>query len=83
MTPKRPLPNTRFWPRWNGHRPFIGVSHRRGVQCGGVRVPEWRLDNHPLQNGGPEMPTTTYGLDVAKRVFQMYWVDGVSGDTTN
>jgi hypothetical protein len=27
------------------------------------------------------MHATTYGLDVAKRVFQMHWVDNVDGDT--
>jgi len=39
--------------------------------------------NQPLQNGGPEMHATTYGLDVAKRVFQMYWVDGDTGEIVN
>jgi transposase len=29
------------------------------------------------------MSTTTYGLDVAKRVFQMYWVDGDTGEIAN
>ncbi|MGF6641707.1 hypothetical protein OKW39_008947 [Paraburkholderia sp. MM6662-R1] len=26
------------------------------------------------------MNVTTYGLDVAKRVFQMYWVDAQTGE---
>ncbi len=26
------------------------------------------------------MPATTYGLDVAKRVFQMHWVDDDTGE---
>ena len=26
------------------------------------------------------MSATTYGLDVAKRVFQMYWVDADTGE---
>src|SRR6266853_2361714 len=38
--------------------------------------------NH-LRNGGPEMNATTYGLDVAKRVFQMYWVDAQTGEIVN
>jgi len=29
------------------------------------------------------MNVTTYGLDVAKRVFQMYWVDGDTGEIMN
>ena len=29
------------------------------------------------------MNATTYGLDVAKRVFQMYWVDGDTGEIVN
>lgn len=29
------------------------------------------------------MNATTYGLDIAKRVFQMYWVDAQTGEITN
>ena len=29
------------------------------------------------------MNATTYGLDVAKKVFQLYWVDGQSGEIVN
>jgi transposase len=29
------------------------------------------------------MNATTYGLDVAKRVFQIYWVDAVTGEIVN
>src|SRR6516165_6363458 len=29
------------------------------------------------------MGTTTYGLDVAKRVFQMYWIDARTGEAIN
>ena len=29
------------------------------------------------------MHAATYGLDVAKRVFQMYWVDGDTGEIVN
>lgn len=69
-------------PRWNGHRPSSAVSHLRGVG-GGNGVAECQLRNQPLQNGGPEMHATTYGLDVAKRVFQMYWVDADTGEIVN
>ena len=29
------------------------------------------------------MNATTYGLDVAKRVFQLYWVDAETGEIVN
>lgn len=29
------------------------------------------------------MNATTYGLDVAKGVFQMYWIDAESGEIVN
>lgn len=29
------------------------------------------------------MNATTYGLDIAKRVFQMYWVDAQTGEIVN
>ena len=29
------------------------------------------------------MNVTTYGLDIAKRVFQMYWVDAGTGEVVN
>ena len=29
------------------------------------------------------MNATTYGLDVAKRVFQLYWVDAQTGEIAN
>ena len=29
------------------------------------------------------MNATTYGLDVAKRVFEMYWVDAQTGEIVN
>ncbi|SPJ17068.1 hypothetical protein SBBP2_2400024 [Burkholderiales bacterium] len=29
------------------------------------------------------MDATTYGLDVAKRVFQLYWIDVQSGEIVN
>ena len=40
------------------------------------------LTNH-LRNGEPEMDVTTYGLDVAKRIFQLYWVDAGTGEIVN
>ena len=41
------------------------------------------LRHNHLRNGGPEMNATTYGLDVAKRVFQMYWVEAQTGEIVN
>ena len=37
----------------------------------------------PRADGGAEMNVTTYGLDIAKRVFQLYWVDVGSGEVHN
>ena len=37
----------------------------------------------PLEERRPQVNATTYGLDVAKRVFQMYWVDAQSGEIAN
>ena len=46
-------------------------------------VPKWSFDTNHLRNGEPKMNVTTYGLDVAKRVFQMYWVDTQTGEIVN
>jgi transposase len=54
-------------------------THRRMVELS-ARVVN---STATLQNGGSEMHATTYGLDVAKRVFQMYWVDGDTGEIAN
>jgi len=32
---------------------------------------------------GLKMNTTTYGLDIAKSVFQLYWVEASSGEIHN
>jgi len=37
----------------------------------------------PQTDGGADMNTTIYGLDIAKRVFQLYWVDQESGEIHN
>src|SRR5512137_1168769 len=47
------------------------------------RCAKVELRHNHLRNGGPEMNATTYGLDVAKRVFQMYWVDAQTGEVVN
>ena len=43
-------------------------QNRTASNCAKVEI----RYNH-LRNGEPKMNVTTYGLDVAKRVFQMYW----------
>lgn len=50
----------------------------RRHRCAKVEV----LSNH-LREGGLGMNRTTYGLDIAKRVFQLYWVDAVTGEICN
>src|SRR5689334_19868559 len=54
------------------------ASRTERHRCAKVELPR----NH-LRNGGPEMNATTYGLDVAKRVLQMYWVDAQTGEIVN
>lgn len=39
--------------------------------------------NFPQTDGGAEMNATTYGLDNAKRVFQLYWVEYESSEIRN
>src|SRR4029453_11947576 len=55
-----------------------GPSRTERHRCAKVEL----RHNH-LRSGGPEMNATTYGLDVAKRVFQMYWVDRKTGEIVN
>ena len=55
-----------------------GSPEPNGIKCAKV---EFRY--HHLRNGEPKMNVTTYGLDVAKRVFQMYWVDAHTGEIVN
>ena len=55
-----------------------GPSRTERHRCAKVEL----RHNH-LRNGGPEMNATTYGLDIAKRVFQMYWVDAQTGEIVN
>src|SRR5262245_57455116 len=56
----------------------MGFQDRTALVChsGFARLPleeEWRS----------EMNATTYGLDVSKRVFQMYWVEVQTGEIVN
>src|ERR1700749_2239914 len=37
----------------------------------------------PLMERRPQMNATTYGLDIAKREFQMYWGDAQTGEIAN
>lgn len=39
--------------------------------------------NFSQTDGGAEMNATTYGLDNAKRVFQLYWVEYESSEIRN
>ena len=49
-----------------------------GIKCAKV---EFRY--YHVRNGEPKMNVTTYGLDIAKRVFQLYWVDAQTGEIVN
>src|SRR5512137_2056363 len=55
-----------------------GPSRTERHRCAKVEL----RHNH-LRSGGPEMNATTYGLDVAKRVFQLHWVEAHTGEIVN
>src|SRR6187397_1195109 len=70
--------------RWYGHRPLFEDQRTKGPSGpNGIDVPKWSFATYHLRNGGSEMDATTYGLDVAKRVFQMYWVEAETGEILN
>jgi hypothetical protein len=50
-----------------------GMGKDRGTS--GTERCQSGVSIHHFRNGGAEMNRTTYGLDIAKRVFQMDWVD--------
>ena len=70
--------DTALPPGMKGWATKKGPSRTERHRCAKVAF----RDDH-LRNGGPEMNATTYGLDVAKRVFQMYWVDAQTGEIVN
>jgi len=70
--------DTALPPGMKGEAKKKGPSRTERHRCAKVEL----RHNH-LRNGGPEMNATTYGLDVAKRVFQMYWVDAQTGEIVN
>ena len=46
----------------------------------GIDVPNWDcVNNHTRDRGTTMNDITTYGLDLAKQVFQVHWVDLHSG----
>jgi transposase len=49
----------------------------------GDGVRKWSFGRNHLRKEDQKMNATTYGLDIAKRVFQMYWVDGDTGEIVN
>ena len=46
----------------------------------GIKARKWRCRNSHKRYGGFEMKITTYGLDLAKRVFQLHWVEMETGE---
>ena len=70
--------DTALPPGMKGEAKKKGPSRTERHRCAKVEL----RHNH-LRNGGPEMNAKTYGLDVAKRVFQMYWVDAQTGEIVN
>src|SRR5471032_3322437 len=41
------------------------------------------VSTRPLEERRAQMIATTYGLDVAKQIFQMYWIDAQTGEIAN
>src|ERR1700676_2164100 len=63
-------------PRWNGHRPPFGDEGPRkkgeALQDRTASMCQSGVSRRPLEDRRAQMNATTYGLDIAKRVFQMY-----------
>ncbi len=74
-------------PRWNGHRPPFGDAgsgrKAEALQNRTASMCQSGASTRPLEERRAQMNATTYGLDVAKQVFQMYWVDGQTGEIAN
>lgn len=58
-------PKSSGWNPWSPH---------------GIDVPNWDCVNNHTRDRGTTMNITTYGLDLAKQVFQVHWVDVHSGE---
>jgi len=60
----------------------VGEAQGRGPPWSpnGIDVPEWRCSVTTRGTGGSTMNVTTYGLDLAKRVFQVHWVEPETGE---
>ena len=60
----------------------MGEAQGRGPPWSpnGIDVPEWRCSVTTRGTGGSTMNVTTYGLDLAKRVFQVHWVEPETGE---
>ena len=48
-----------------------------GLAVNGIECQSGSCDNHLRRR--PQMDHTRYGLDIAKRVMQVYWVDHQTG----
>lgn len=60
--------------------PAAGVSEGESpLEPDGIEVPRWKF--HPREGqGGLPMECTIYGLDLAKRVMQLHWIDTATGE---
>ena len=80
------------WPwlemRWTPPAPRFDPGLRNRSKPGwnpwsphGIEVPNWGcVNNHTRDRGTTMNDVTTYGLDLAKQVFQVHWVDVHSGE---
>ena len=60
-----------------------GMGTIEGLQDRTASMCQSGAARQPLEERRPQMNATTYGLDIAKRVFQMYWVDAQTGEIAN
>src|SRR5260370_15219895 len=68
------------------HPRALRVLKERGAsRADGMRVPKVEDHGglHSRQTGGSEMKLTPVGIDIAKAVFQVHYVDGATGEIVN
>ena len=71
---------------WTPPPPFKGEEHSNGRKQDGPAgaLTAWLCHSggveQPLKDRGSTMNVTTYGLDLAKRVFQVHWIETDTGE---
>ena len=52
---------------------------RKDTPCHGIKVPSAVQSSEPLTLGVSTMNSSVFGIDIAKQVFQIHWVDQETG----